>query len=426
MKVLVVGSGGREHSLVWKITQSPRVEQVYCAPGNAGISKQARCVSIAPTQIKELADFSMKEGIDLTLVGPEVPLTMGIVDEFEQRGLRTFGCSQAAAIIEGSKAFAKDFMKKYNIPTASFGTFTNAKEARQFLLERGAPIVVKADGLAAGKGVLVCNSVDEGIEAIDLVMEEKAFGEAGNEVVIEEFLDGQEASFLVFTDGTTILPMASSQDHKPAYDDDKGPNTGGMGAYSPAPVVTEEIHEQIMKTVMEPTIIGMREEGRKYKGILYAGLMIKDGTAKVLEFNCRFGDPEAQPLLMRMKGDLVDVLEAVVDERLAEVDLQWDPRPTVCIVMASGGYPGKYEKGKEINGLEKVALMEDVMVFHAGTSLEGGKIVNSGGRVLGVTALGDDIPGAIKRAYQAVGEIQWEAVHYRKDIGRKAINSIDR
>ncbi|UCF89457.1 MAG: phosphoribosylamine--glycine ligase [bacterium] len=420
MKVLVVGGGGREHSLVWKLNQSPRVTKVYCAPGNAGIAREAEVVPIDVTDIKALVDLALDEGIDLTCVGPELPLTLGIVDAFEEAGLRIFGASKAAAEIEGSKVFTKDLLAKYNIPTGSYKVFEDPAEAKAYLKEVGAPIVVKADGLAAGKGALVCQTIEEAEDAVRLCMEERAFGDAGNRVVIEEFLVGEEASFLAFSDGKTVLPMATSQDHKPIFDGDKGPNTGGMGAYSPAPVVTPELFDQTMNEIMIPTVQAMASEGRPYKGVLYAGLMIRDGKARVLEFNARFGDPEAQPLFMRMDGDLVDVMEAVIDGRLDQVELQWQDDATICVVMASGGYPGDYEKGKVITGIDEADALHGVKVFHAGTAEKDGKIVTAGGRVLGVTARGKDIPQAIERAYEACALISWEGAQYRKDIGAKA------
>jgi phosphoribosylamine--glycine ligase len=421
MKVLVVGGGGREHALVWKIAQSPRVSKIYCAPGNAGISKQATIVSIKANDLKGLLEFALKEKIDLTLVGPEEPLTKGIVDLFESRGLFIFGANRKAAEIEGSKSFAKEMMKKYHIPTASYEIFGDPKEAIKYVRKQGAPIVVKADGLAAGKGVIVCETVEEAIQSIDQIMGKKIFGEAGNRVVIEEYLVGEEASYIAFTDGKTILPMASSQDHKPVFDGDQGPNTGGMGAYSPAPVVTEEVHEKIIRKVLRPIIYGLAEEGRPYKGVLYAGLMIQDGHPKVLEFNARFGDPETQPVLMRMKGDIVPILEACMKGTLSQHRIEWDKQASVCVVLASKGYPGDYEKGKVISGLEEVSRMEGVFAFHAGTAFKNEQIITSGGRVLGVTGLGEDIPRAIERAYEAVRKISWEGVQYRKDIGHKAL-----
>ena len=420
MKVLVIGSGGREHALVWMLNQSPRVSKIYCAPGNAGISKQAECVAISATDVKGLVSFAKKQKIDLTLVGPESSLTLGVVDTFEKQGLRIFGPSQKAAILEGSKVFTKKFMQDHNIPTAGFTVFRKRERAIEYVERIGAPVVIKADGLAAGKGVIVAQTVQEAIDAIDVIMKDKVFGEAGNRVVVEDFMTGEEASFLAFTDGKTILPLPTSQDHKPIFDDDKGPNTGGMGAYSPAPVVTPDLHKQIMSKIMIPTVKGMAKEGRPYKGVLYAGLMIKNGKAKVVEFNCRFGDPEAQPLLMRLKTDLVDIVEAVLDGHLHNIKLDIDPRPTVCIVMSSGGYPGSYEKNKVISGLTKAAKQESVVVFHAGTALKNKKIVTAGGRVLGVTAIGNDLDESISKAYKTVAMIKWPGSFYRTDIGAKA------
>ena len=421
MKVLVVGGGGREHALVWKIAQSPKVSKVYCAPGNAGICEQATLVPIQTNDLNGLLEFALKEKIDLTVVGPEDPLTQGIVDLFESKSLLIFGSNKKAAEIEGSKAFAKEMMKKYHIPTASYEIFDNRNEAVKYIRKQGAPIVVKADGLAAGKGVIVCKTIEEAVQSVDKIMAEKIFGNAGNRVVVEECLVGEEASYIAFTDGKTILPMASSQDHKPVLEGDQGPNTGGMGAYSPAPVVTDEVHEKIIAKILRPVIYGMGEEGRPYKGVLYAGLMIHDGHPKVLEFNARFGDPETQPVLMRMKGDIVPILEACMKGTLSQHKIEWDNRASVCVVMASKGYPGDYEKGKIIGGLKEVSRMERVFVFHAGTTLKDGQIMTNGGRVLGVTGLGEDIPRAIERTYQAVKKISWDGVHYRTDIGQKAL-----
>jgi phosphoribosylamine--glycine ligase len=421
MKILVVGSGGREHALVWKLRQSPRVSEVFCAPGNAGIAQLAACVPLAATDVAGLAAFAKAQGIGLTFVGPEAPLTEGIVDRFEQEGLRVFGPRQGAAQLEGSKVFMKALLKKYNIPSAQYEVFDHRDQAVAYLERLAMPVVVKADGLAAGKGVIVAQTKAEAVAAVDLIMADRAFGKAGDRVVIEEFLAGEEASFLAFSDGTTVLPLPSSQDHKAIFDDDRGPNTGGMGAYSPAPVVTPELHEQVMAEVMLPTVRALAAEGHPYKGVLYAGLMIKDGHAKVLEFNCRFGDPEAQPLLMRLASDLVEVVEAVIDGRLDTVQLAIDPRPTVCVVMAAGGYPGNYEKGKVISGIEAAEKVEGVRVFHAGTAMKDGKVVTAGGRVLGVTAIAGTLTAAIAQAYEAVGRISWEGCQYRKDIGRKAL-----
>ncbi len=424
MRVLVVGGGGREHSLVWKLAQSPRVTKIFAAPGNAGIATLAECVPISASEVRLLAEFAVKHGVDLTVVGPELPLTLGIVDEFQTRGLRVFGATRQAAILEGSKIFAKRLMKKYKVPTGFFQTFYRAEDAKRYIHDIGAPIVVKADGLAAGKGAVVCSTVPDAVDTVKRIMEDRVFGDAGARIVVEEFLTGEEASFLAFTDGHTVLPLASAQDHKAAFDEDTGPNTGGMGAYSPAPVVTDAVHQKVMDRIMIPTVKAMAAEGRPYRGVLYAGLMIKDGEPRVLEFNVRLGDPEAQPLLMRMEGDLVPVLEAVVEQRLRDVDIRWRADAAVCVVMAAAGYPGAHDTGKPIGGLSAAAEVPDVMVFHAGTARAGDRIVTSGGRVLGVTALGTDLRCAIDRAYEVVRMIQWDGVHYRTDIGRKALRDI--
>ena len=421
MKILVVGGGGREHALVWKLNQSPKVSKVFCAPGNGGISQIAECPDIDGTDIHGLLAFAVKNAVDLTLVGPEAPLSMGIVDLFEQNGLKVFGASRAAAEIESSKAFSKDLMKKYKIPTAYYRVFESSDEALEYIRETGAPTVVKADGLAAGKGVILCPTVKEAEEAVQMIMVDKLFGDAGERLVVEEFLEGEEASFLAFSDGKTVLPMASSQDHKPVFDDDKGPNTGGMGAYSPAPVVTEKLHKQIMEQIMIPTVEGMAAEGRPYKGILYAGIMVTADGPKVLEFNARFGDPEAQPILPRMEDDLVPVLEACIDGTLDQVSLTWKKEASVCVVMASGGYPGKYDNGVPIGNLDEAASEEGVIVFHAGTAAKDGGIVSAGGRVLGVTALGPTVREAIEKAYRAVEKVDFPGSHFRRDIGMKAL-----
>jgi len=421
MKVLVVGGGGREHALVWKIAQSPRVSKIYCAPGNAGIAEQAAVVPIKANDLEGLLEFALKERIDLTVVGPEDPLTRGIVDLFESKGLSIFGPSQKAAEIEGSKAFAKEMMKKCGVPTAAYEVFGDRDEALRYLRGQKAPIVVKADGLAAGKGVIICRTIEEAIQSVDKMMGERIFGEAGRRVVIEQCLQGEEASFLAFTDGKTILPLASSQDHKAVFDGDQGPNTGGMGAYSPAPVVTDRVHERIMEDILKPLVGGMAAEGKPYRGVLYAGVMVEKGHPQALEFNARFGDPETQPLLMRMKSDIVPILEACIRGGLAQHEIEWDPRAAVCVVMASKGYPGDYDKGVPIQGLKEVSRLKDVVVFHAATTLEKGRVITNGGRVLGATGLGEDIPGAIDRAYQAVRMISWEGAHYRTDIGKKAL-----
>ncbi len=422
MKILVVGGGGREHALVWKVAQSPLVEKIYCAPGNPGIADLAECVSIAADNISGLCDFAKEQGIDLTVVGPEVPLTLGIVDLFQAEGLLVFGPSKAAAQLEGSKGFSKDLMARYNIPTAAYQRFEDHAAAVAYIKEQGAPIVVKADGLAAGKGVVVAMTEEQAIEAIDDIMLDQVFGSAGASVVIEEFMEGEEASFFVFTDGKKILPLASAQDHKRVFDGDSGPNTGGMGAYSPAPVVTDALYGEIVETIVKPTIAGMANDGCPYSGILYVGLMIKDGKPRVVEYNARFGDPECQPLLMRMKSDVVPVLLACARGELDLERLEWYDKAAVCIVMASGGYPANFEKGYPISGLEDAARIEDLMVFHAGTAARDGEIVNNGGRVLGVTGLGATVSEAIDKAYSGVKQIDWYRVHYRRDIGAKALN----
>lgn len=421
MKVLVVGSGGREHSLVWKINQSKKVDKIYCAPGNAGIKKIAECVDISATDVEALLDFALKNSVDLTVVGPEASLVEGIVDRFEENNLRIFGPDQKSAILEGSKVFSKEFLKKYKIPTAGFKVFKDKKKAKKYIDKKGAPIVVKADGLAAGKGVIVAQSVSEAKNAVDLIMQDKAFGDAGDKIIVEECLKGEEASFIAFTDGKTILPLPTSQDHKAIFEDDKGPNTGGMGAYSPAPVVTPEIADFVMKNIMIPTIKGLEREGRPYKGMLYAGLMIEDGKINVLEFNCRFGDPEAQPLLMRLKSDVIDILEACIDGCLDKIEMKIDPRPTVCVVISSGGYPGNYETGKLIKGLTAAGKVQGTQVFHAGTGIKNRRTVTSGGRVLGITAVGKNLEDAISRAYKSVEHISWTGSYYRRDIGAKAL-----
>ncbi len=421
MKILVIGSGGREHTLVWKIAQSKLVQKIYAAPGNAGIAGIAECIPLKVDEIKKLAAFAQSKDIALTLVGPELPLTLGIVDEFKRYGLKICGPDRNAAVIEGSKRFAKDLMKKYGVPTADYAAFDSPREAMQYIRERGTPVVIKADGLAAGKGVLPVQTLAEAEKAIDTILVKRTFGEAGNQIIVEDFLTGEEASFIVFTDGTTILPLPSSQDHKPIYDNDQGPNTGGMGAYSPAPVITETLHKKIMEQIISPVVKGMAAEGRPFKGILYAGLMINGNEVKVLEFNARLGDPETQPILMRMKSDIVPVLEAIVNERLNQVSIEWDERPAVCVVMASEGYPANYRKGMVIKGLNDVQSLNNVEVFHAGTALKDNQVVTSGGRVLGVTALGNTISDAINNAYNAVSRIHWEGAYYRSDIGKKAL-----
>lgn len=423
MKVLVIGSGGREHALVWKISQSPRVSKVYCAPGNAGIAKDAECLPISPTDINKLLTFAKDADIGLTVVGPEVPLALGVSDAFREAGLRIFGPSRSAAQIEASKVFAKRIMQKYGIPTAEARAFSDPEMAGAYIRKVGAPVVVKADGLAAGKGVIVALSEKEALDAVEMLMTNRVFGEAGERVIIEECLEGEEASFLVFTDGRDIVPMPLSRDHKRVFDGDKGSNTGGMGAYSPVPSMNRGMHEVIINTVIIPAIKALEEKGCPYEGVLYAGLMLTPEGPKVLEFNCRFGDPEAQPILMRLETDIVEIFEAVVDKRLKDVTVKWSDKAAVCVVVASGGYPDRYENGKVISGLEEAESMQDIVIFHAGTSFANGHIVTGGGRVLGVTALGRDIPMAADRAYEAVSKISFEGMHYRSDIGGGAVSS---
>jgi phosphoribosylamine--glycine ligase len=422
MKVLVVGGGGREHVIAWKIAQSTAVEKVYCVPGNPGIAQIADCRSIPlENNFAELADFAETEGIDLAVVGPEDPLANGLVDVFHERGLRAFGPNRKAAILEASKDFAKQLMVDNNIPTAAHHTFDNPDAAIAYLKGIDTPVFVKADGLAAGKGAIRGQTPDEAIRAVEQIMVDRTFGSAGSKVVIEELLVGEEASFTVLTDGEYCVPLVSSQDHKPELDGDRGKNTGGMGAYSPAPAITPEIHTQVMNTVVHPTIRAMTEAGRPFKGVLYVGLMISGADVKVLEFNCRFGDPEAQVLLTRMGDDLVPLLDACVDGGLDEIQVEWKPGGAVCVVMASGGYPDAYEKGKAITGLEAANALDGITVFHAGTKAENGHVVTNGGRVLGVTALASDVRGAIDRAYHGVAEIHFDRAHYRKDIGHRVL-----
>lgn len=421
MRVLVIGSGGREHSLAWKLRQSPRVERLFCAPGNAGIGTCAELVNLAVDDVAGLLAFAREQKIDLTVVGPELPLTLGIVDEFERAGLRVFGPNRNAAQLEGSKVFTKDLLRRNHIPSGFFSAFDDADEAQRYVDEVGPPVVVKADGLAAGKGVYICQTRKEATQAIDEIMRVRIFGDAGSRVVIEEFLEGEEVSFIALTDGRTVVPLATSQDHKRAYDEDKGPNTGGMGAYSPAPVVTPELHERIMREVMNPMVGAFREAKIDYRGVLYGGLMITESGPKVLEFNARFGDPECQPLMLRLRSDLLELIDACIDRRLSEVKLEWDPRPAVCVVLAAGGYPGNYDKGRVIHGLDSLTDWQDGMVFHAGTTRRDGEFVTNGGRVLGVTALGETIQDAVGEAYGAVERIRWDGMHYRRDIGHRAL-----
>jgi len=420
MKILIIGGGGREHALAWKIAQSPKVTALFCAPGNPGTSQIATNVDIPADDLDRLLDFALEQSIDLTVVGPEQPLVLGLADRFQDKGLKVFGPSAKAAQLEGSKAFSKDLMRKYKIPTAAYAAFDDANKARAYLKGKG-PQVVKADGLAAGKGVFVCADEAEAVDAVNQIMKDKIFGASGNRIIIEERLEGQEVSLLAFTDGLTVLPMESAQDHKAVFDGDTGPNTGGMGAYSPAPVFTPELKQEVLQRVMVPAVDGMRADGHPYKGVLYAGLMITPDGPKTLEFNARFGDPETQPLMMRMHSDIVPILEACADGALDMCSLEWKPESAVCVVMASEGYPGAYEKGRPIRGLDQASLLPGVTVFHAGTKQQGDDIVTSGGRVLGVTALGGNVQMAIVKAYQAVGKIQWPGAHFRKDIGQKAL-----
>ena len=422
MKVLVIGSGGREHCLVWKIVKSPLVSKLFCAPGNPGISEFAECVDIAPEQVDLLCKFAIKEKIDLTVVGPEIPLVEGIVDSFSKHNLKVFGPDRKAAILESSKEFAKHLMRKHGIPTADFKSFDDYDEARNYVSSKGAPIVVKADGLSKGKGVFVCKTKSETLQAIDSIMKEKVFGSAGDKVIIEEYLTGEEVSILAFTDGKTIISMESSQDHKTIYDGDKGPNTGGMGAYSPVPLMTAKLYRQIDEEILVPIIHAMNRENRPYKGILYVGLMITSFGPKVLEFNVRFGDPEAQALLVRMKSDIVTIMLATISGELNTVNLEWSSQSSVCVVVASNGYPGSYDNGKEITGLDLLKDQEDIHVFHAGTKFVDGKTLTNGGRVLNVVASGNSIREAQRKVYDALRMISFEGSYYRKDIAGKAIN----
>ena len=421
MKVLVIGGGGREHALVWKIAQSPKVSQIYCAPGNAGISKLAQCINIGADNIAKLVDFAQKEKIDLTVVGPELALSKGIVNEFNRKGLRIFGPSKKATEIESSKVFSKYLMKKYNIPTANYQVFQNSEKAFDYIKQQNFPLVIKADGLAAGKGVFIVKDLVQARDALDALMEEKKFGEAGRQVVIEEFLEGEEVSILVFCDEKTVVPMVSSQDHKKIFDNDRGPNTGGMGAYSPVPFCNHKSEEMVLQKILIPVIKGLQKEDREYKGVIYAGLVLTKEGPKVLEFNARFGDPETQAVLPRLETDLIEILLAVVEGNLSKVNIKWKDKAAVCVILASGGYPGKYQKGKVIYGFEKLENKKDIIVFHAGTKLQEGKIVTAGGRVLGVTAWDDTISKAKDKAYEGVEKIYFKNMYYRKDIASKAL-----
>ncbi len=423
MNVLIIGAGGREHALGWKVAQNPNVETVFVAPGNAGTALEPKLenVAIDVEDIQGLVAFAKQKNIELTIVGPEAPLVIGVVDAFQEAGLAIFGPTQAAAQLEGSKAFTKDFLARHAIPTGAYANFTEIEPALAYVREQGAPIVVKADGLAAGKGVIVAMTLEEAEDAIKDMLAGNAFGDAGSRVVIEEFLDGEEASFIVMVDGENVLPMATSQDHKRVGDKDTGPNTGGMGAYSPAPVVTQDIHNRIMEEVIYPTVRGMASEGNPYTGFLYAGLMIdKDGTPKVIEYNCRFGDPETQPIMMRMQSDMVELCQAAIDKKLDQVESKWDPRASIGIVLAAGGYPASYQKGDVISGLPTKDI-EGEKVFHAGTTNKDGNVVTNGGRVLCATALGNTVSEAQARAYELTKQISWDGMFHRNDIGYRAI-----
>lgn len=424
MKILLVGSGGREHALAWKMAQSDMVRELIAAPGNPGIAGEPKCrvMRVSSDDVQGLLELARIEKPDLTVVGPESPLVAGLTDLFVKNGFRVFGPSSAAALLEGSKVFSKELMRRFGIPSADFEIFSDVDHAVKYVNSTKFPLVVKADGLAAGKGVFVCDHREEALAALDLIMKQKVFGAAGARVIVEECLEGEEASFIAFTDGITVMPLASSQDHKAISDNDKGPNTGGMGAYSPAPVVTPSAHKKIMNEVMLPTVKAMSTEGRPYVGFLYAGLMIKDDVPKVLEFNVRLGDPEAQPLLVRMKTDPIPLMLAALEGKLSRESIKWADDASVCVVMASQGYPAAYSKGKIISGIEEAEKVQGVKVFIAGANSSSGGVVTSGGRVLGVTSLGRNIPEAIQKAYEGVERISWEGVQYRRDIGRKALS----
>ncbi|HET8577441.1 MAG TPA: phosphoribosylamine--glycine ligase [Methylomirabilota bacterium] len=429
MRVLLIGGGGREHALAWKLAQSPALTRLIAAPGNPGIARHAECVAVKDTALDELLALARRERVDLTVVGPELPLALGLSDRFRAAGLAVFGPSAAAARLESSKAFAKELMARHGIPTARFRTFSDPRAARQFCRELGAPVVVKADGLAAGKGAIVCRSLEEADRAVALCMEERAFGESGLTVVVEEFVAGEEVSFFALSDGTSVLPLAAAQDHKTVFDGDQGPNTGGMGAYSPAPVMDGAMQERVMADIVRPAIAAMGKEGTPYAGVLFVGLMITREGPRVIEFNCRFGDPECQAILPRLDQDLLPLLEAAAEGRGLPTALRWRAEASVCVVLASGGYPGRYETGRPISGLGTEGGLDPeagapggVTVFHAGTALENGRLVTAGGRVLGVQALGRDVREAVANAYAGVARIRFDGMHYRKDIGRKAID----
>lgn len=420
MRVLVIGGGGREHALIWKLKQSPQVNEIYCAPGNGGIEELATCVPISDTDVEALLNFALEQKIDLTVVGPEAPLMAGVVDIFEEKGLCIFGPRKKAANIEGSKRFAKQLMEKCNIPTASYRSFTDPGEAITHIRKQGAPIVIKADGLAAGKGVVVAKTLDEAVHAVQKMMEERTFGQAGAEIVVEQFLQGQEMSLMAFVDGETVRPMVPAQDHKPVYDGDRGPNTGGMGAFSPVPQIPDNQIQVAVKTILEPMAQMMVKEGLQYRGVLYAGLMMTDEGPHVIEFNARFGDPETQVVLPRLDGDLAEILLSVAKGCLSEVDIKWKEESSLCVILASEGYPGPYQKGIRIEGISEVS--EELMIFHAGTKREDGQLITSGGRILGVTSVAPNLQKARNKVYDALENISIKGAHFRKDIGRRAIH----
>lgn len=419
MDVLVIGSGGREHAIIWKIRQSKLVNKIYCAPGNAGISQLAECVNINAMDKDGIIRFSQKNNIDMVIVAPDDPLADGMVDSLDEAGIKAIGPTKNAAVLEWSKSFSKDFMKKYNIPTAEYEVFIKSDVAIEYLKKSKFPIVIKASGLALGKGVYIAKNYDEGLEAINNIMNDKIFGKAGNEVVIEEYLEGQEITILAFTDGNVVVPMVSSQDHKRAYDNDEGLNTGGMGTFSPSRIYTKELEDECMEKIYIPTIKALQKEGILYKGVIYFGLMLTNDGIKVIEYNSRFGDPEAQVVLPRLKTDLIEIFEAIYDEELSRISIEWDIRSAICVVAASGGYPLSYEKGFEITGLDKIQNKTDVIVFHAGTKLENGKYLTNGGRVFGLTVLESSIESAREKAYKTIEKLKFEGMHYRKDIGIK-------
>jgi len=421
MRILLVGGGGREHALAWKMAQSPRCDRMFAAPGNPGIAQHAECVELKADDIEGLTQFAAENAVDLVVVGPEDPLALGLADAVREAGILCFGPSKDAARIEADKAYAKELMRAAAVPTAEARIFSDFRATKDYVLSRDHGVAVKAAGLAKGKGVFVCPEPYQAVRPLEQIMREGAFGAAGEKVLIEELLTGQEATVLALCDGKTIFTLEPLQDHKPVGDGDTGPNTGGMGAYSPVPILDDAMLARIEREILVPVVDAMRRDFGRYEGVLYAGLMFTPAGPKVLEFNCRFGDPECQPVMMRLKGDLVAAMAAVAEHRLAEVDLAWDPRPAVCVVMASGGYPDAYEKGSEITGIDAADALDDVKVFHAGTAMQDGKLVNSGGRVLGVTALGETIAAAQKRAYEAVGKIHWDGCYYRKDIAAKAL-----